>query len=86
MTRRKIRALRIEQCNKKLKVRNELRSVMDDTIRTFVIKNAEDGCDRHSDINFVRFTDEVGGDLCPFFEFNDCQNIWFQGSELVTCG
>ncbi len=74
------------ECKKKLEVGNEFRSVMDDTIRTFTVQHAEDRCYRHTDIDLVRLTNEVGGDPCSFFQFYDRQHIWFQSRKLLTCG
>ena len=74
------------ECEKKLEVGNEFRSVMDDTIRTFTVQHAEDGRYRHTDMDLVRLTDEVGGDPGSFFQFYDRQHIWFQSRELLTCG
>lgn len=44
---------------------------MDDPIRTFAVKNTEDGFYRHADMDLFGLTDEVRGDPCSFFKFDD---------------
>lgn len=72
------RSKKLKKKRKKLEIGNELRSVMDDPVRTFAVKNTEDGFYRHADMDVFGLTDEVRGDPCSFFEFDDRKNIGFQ--------